>query len=167
MSAGWLNRAANPAADPDARARAAGRTVAVMDSQPPGLVRGETLTVVSEPVGAGSSAGSRERGRSPEGPVQRITEARAPHSTEMARRMRTYAISMGVRTACVAGFVLLFPHWSAWLLVPGAALLPYLAVLLANAGREARPTALPRLSRTASQRALPAGPPGETGSGSR
>ncbi|WP_336921167.1 DUF3099 domain-containing protein [Aquipuribacter sp. SD81] len=81
-------------------------------------------------------------------PVVRITTARASHTEDMTRRMRRYAISMAIRTACVAGFAIVFPlthHWAAWLFVPGAVVLPYLAVLMANAGREktpVRPTGL-------------------------
>lgn len=74
-------------------------------------------------------------------PVQRITTARASHSEDVSRRMRSYAISMGIRTLCVLGLVLVFPHWAAWLFVPGAVVLPYVAVLLANAGRERSPSA--------------------------
>ncbi|MFC3687575.1 DUF3099 domain-containing protein [Aquipuribacter hungaricus] len=73
--------------------------------------------------------------------VQSITSARAPHSEDVARRMKAYAVSMGVRTLCVIGLVVVFPHWSAWLFVPGAVVLPYVAVLLANAGRERSPSA--------------------------
>lgn len=72
-------------------------------------------------------------------PVQRITTARSSHSEDVGRRMRNYAISMGIRTLCVLGLVLVFPHWTAWLFVPGAVVLPYVAVLLANAGRERTP----------------------------
>jgi hypothetical protein len=72
-------------------------------------------------------------------PVQRITTARSSHSEDVGRRMRNYAISMGIRTLCVIGLVVVFPHWTAWLFVPGAVLLPYVAVLLANAGRERTP----------------------------
>lgn len=72
-------------------------------------------------------------------PVQRITNARSSHSEDVGRRMRNYAVSMGIRTLCVIGLVVVFPHWSAWLFVPGAVVLPYVAVLLANAGREGGP----------------------------
>lgn len=68
-------------------------------------------------------------------PVQRITTARRSHSADMSVRMRNYAISMGIRTACVI-CVAVIDHWSRWLFVAGAVLLPYIAVLLANAGRE-------------------------------
>ena len=74
-------------------------------------------------------------------PVQSITSARPSHSEDVARRMKGYAISMGIRTLCVLALVLVFPHWSAWLFVPGAVVLPYVAVLLANAGRERSPSA--------------------------
>lgn len=74
-------------------------------------------------------------------PVQSITSARASHSEDVSRRMKSYAISMGIRTLCVLGLVLLLPHWTAWLFVPGAVVLPYVAVLLANAGRERAPSA--------------------------
>lgn len=72
-------------------------------------------------------------------PVQRITTARSSHSEDVGRRMRNYAISMGIRTLCVIGLVVVFPHWTAWLFVPGAVALPYVAVLMANAGRERTP----------------------------
>jgi hypothetical protein len=40
----------------------------------------------------------------------------------------------------VLAAVLSFPHWYAWLFVPGAVVLPYVAVVLANAGGERVPT---------------------------
>lgn len=69
-------------------------------------------------------------------PIQRVTSARSSHTEDVGRRMRNYAFSMGIRTLCVVGFVVVFPHWAAWLFVPGAVLLPYVAVILANAGPE-------------------------------
>ncbi len=74
-------------------------------------------------------------------PVQSITSARASHSEDVARRMKSYSISMGIRTLCVVGLVVALPHWWAWLFAPGAVVLPYVAVLLANAGRERSPSA--------------------------
>ena len=133
----------------------------MMDTEPRSPVVGETVAVSPEPGEPRRVSSARSRGQTRDEPVHRITDAPAPHSTEMARRMRTYAISMAIRTACVAGFVLVFPHWSAWLFVPGAALLPYVAVLLANAGRESRPPALPRMSHRPAQSALTAAPAGD------
>lgn len=74
--------------------------------------------------------------------VQRVTAARGSHTEDVGRRMRNYAFSMGIRTLCVIAFVVAFPHWSAWLFVPGAVLLPYVAVILANTGNERAPSAV-------------------------
>lgn len=49
--------------------------------------------------------------------------------------MRTYAIAMGIRTACVIGLAVV-DHWTRVLFLPAAVILPYIAVLIANAGRE-------------------------------
>ncbi len=77
-----------------------------------------------------------DRGSRAHPTVQRVTAARGSHSDDVGRRMRTYALSMGVRTLCVLAVVLSFPHWWAWLFVPGAVVLPYVAVVLANVGGE-------------------------------
>lgn len=76
-------------------------------------------------------------------PVQRVTSARASHSQEMSNRVRSYAIAMGIRTVCVIGFIVLALNhsWVAWIFLPAAVFLPYIAVLLANAGRERTPRA--------------------------
>jgi hypothetical protein len=50
-------------------------------------------------------------------------------------RMRRYLISMGVRTACFLGAVAA-GGWLRWTLIVSALLLPYLAVVLANGGRD-------------------------------
>lgn len=42
---------------------------------------------------------------------------------------------MAIRTACVLGAIVI-PGWPRWVLVAGAVILPYLAVVIANAGRE-------------------------------
>jgi hypothetical protein len=64
-----------------------------------------------------------------------ITEANRSLSNEQAGRTRRYLISMGIRTACVLGAIVV-PGWPRWLLIAGAVVLPYLAVVIANAGRE-------------------------------
>ena len=82
-------------------------------------------------------AGSTYRGpvpdRDPE--VHRITDAEVPLSEEQAGRTRRYLVSMGIRTACLIGAVLAPSPWR-WILVVGAVILPYFAVVAANAGRE-------------------------------
>lgn len=69
-----------------------------------------------------------------EGP-QTITSAQRALSDEQAGRTRKYLISMGIRTGCVIGAIFI-PGWPRWVLIAGAVILPYLAVVIANAGRE-------------------------------
>ncbi|MCP9947860.1 DUF3099 domain-containing protein [Actinomadura madurae] len=75
--------------------------------------------------------------------VYTVTDAPRPMSEDIGNRQRRYLISMGVRTACflgaVAAAVAGAPWWLALLMVVGAAVLPYVAVIFANGGRE--PTA--------------------------
>ena len=49
--------------------------------------------------------------------------------------MKRYALSMAIRTACFIGAVIT-PSPYRWFLVVGAVTLPYIAVVVANAGRE-------------------------------
>jgi hypothetical protein len=53
----------------------------------------------------------------------------------MRERLIKYSISMALRTVCfVMAFVV--TGWLQWVFIAGAVLLPYVAVLIANAGRE-------------------------------
>jgi hypothetical protein len=85
------------------------------------------------------TTGRTYRGHVPESPaepeVHRITDAGVPLSADQAMRTRRYLWSMGIRTACVLGAVIAPPPWR-WVLAVGAILLPYVAVVMANAGRE-------------------------------
>ncbi len=77
----------------------------------------------------------------PDGPgaVYSITGAATPHSDDLNARMGKYLVSMAVRTACVVGAVVVGTGtWYFWVLVVGAVFLPYVAVLLANAGGSRR-----------------------------
>jgi hypothetical protein len=67
----------------------------------------------------------------------RITDAPTSHSDDLSGRYRKYVVSMLVRTACFLCFAFI-DHWSRWLFIAGAVFLPYVAVVLANAGRESR-----------------------------
>ena len=71
--------------------------------------------------------------REPE--VFAITEARQSLSQEQQSRTRRYLVSMGIRTACVLGAIFI-PGWPRWVLIAGAVVLPYLAVVIANGGRD-------------------------------
>ena len=68
----------------------------------------------------------------------RITTAAAAADADIASRQKRYIITMGVRTLCfVAVAVLAISHfgpgWLPWIFVVGAVVLPYVAVVMANA----------------------------------
>lgn len=62
-----------------------------------------------------------------------ITSAPESHSSELGTREKRYAISMGIRTLCFIGAVIASGPLR-WILISGAVILPYTAVILANAG---------------------------------
>ena len=64
-----------------------------------------------------------------------ITGAQRGLSREQTGRTRRYLVSMGIRTACVIAAIFI-PGWPRWVLIAGAVVLPYVAVVMANAGRE-------------------------------
>ena len=69
------------------------------------------------------------------GDVFNITAAQRGLSNEQSGRTRRYLVSMGVRTACVIAAIFV-PGWPRWVLIVAAVTLPYLAVVIANGGRE-------------------------------
>lgn len=70
--------------------------------------------------------------------VHSVTNAQTPLSQEQRARTRRYLISMSIRTACFLGAVIA-SGWLRWALLAGAVFLPYIAVVMANAGRENDP----------------------------
>jgi hypothetical protein len=77
---------------------------------------------------------ARERKREPE--AVRITSAAASHNDDIASRQKRYLLSMGLRTVCFVGAIiasLLGIHWLWPILIVGALVLPYVAVVMANA----------------------------------
>jgi len=74
-------------------------------------------------------------GKDPKAPVYEITGARRGLSEDIAYRQRRYAISMGVRTVCFL-LAIVTQGWLRWTFFVAALLLPYFAVVFANAGRE-------------------------------
>lgn len=76
----------------------------------------------------------RGKRRPPEPDVVRITSAPVALGDDVAQRMRRYVVQMSIRVACFLGAVVL-DHWTRWILVVAAVILPYTAVLVANAGR--------------------------------
>lgn len=67
--------------------------------------------------------------------VYDITSAQKSLSSDQPGRQRRYFISMMVRTACFILTVIL-PSPYRWIALVGAVFLPYVAVVVANAGRE-------------------------------
>ena len=74
-----------------------------------------------------------DRGMARDADAVRITTAASSREEDISRRQRRYVLSMGVRTACFIAAVLVGPGWLRWVLVAGAVLLPYVAVVMANA----------------------------------
>ncbi|WP_225754234.1 DUF3099 domain-containing protein [Actinotalea sp. Marseille-Q4924] len=105
--------------------------------------------------GARPTAG---RGSSPAaGEVHRITSARQSLQEDIAARNKRYMLQMSTRVVCFLGAVVL-DHWSRWVLVAGAVFLPYIAVVLANAGREKATDPGTYVDAAADPRALPSRP---------
>ncbi len=67
--------------------------------------------------------------------VHSISDARESHTDEMRSRMIKYSISMGIRMVCLI-LVFFVEGWMMWVVIAGAVLLPYFAVILANGGSD-------------------------------
>lgn len=68
--------------------------------------------------------------------VPSITSAPEPLEEDQARRTRRYLVQMGIRIVCFLGAIVVDVPWVRWTLVVAAVVLPYSAVLFANAGRD-------------------------------
>jgi Protein of unknown function (DUF3099) len=71
--------------------------------------------------------------------VHLVTQARKPLSEDISYRQHRYLLMMAIRTACFAIAIIMFVNHLRWLiLIPavGAVLIPYVAVIFANGGRE-------------------------------
>ncbi len=63
-----------------------------------------------------------------------ITSASRSHSEDLRARERRYVISMGIRTLCFLLALVFREHWVVWFFLAAAIFLPYVAVVVANAG---------------------------------
>lgn len=75
--------------------------------------------------------------------VQSVTSAPQSAAEDQAERMRRYLLTMAFRVVC-CGLALVASGWLRWTLVAAAVVLPYVAVVMANAvgpraGREMAP----------------------------
>jgi hypothetical protein len=71
--------------------------------------------------------------------VHLVTQARKPMSEDIRYRQHRYLIMMAIRTACFAVAIIMFVnHLKFLVLIPaiGAVIIPYIAVIFANGGRE-------------------------------
>ena len=67
-----------------------------------------------------------------------VTEAHRPRSEDISHRARRYLITMGIRVVCFVVAVVLFAQGLGWLAavpIVAAIIIPYFAVVFANAGR--------------------------------
>lgn len=71
-----------------------------------------------------------------------ITSARPGRSLDSAARNRRYLITMGIRLACFA-LAIAIDGWLRWVFLIAAAVLPAVAVLLANVSDLRRPAVPP------------------------
>jgi hypothetical protein len=73
----------------------------------------------------------------------RITSATRSHSDEIAGRQRRYIISMAIRTVCFLLAVVFAGGFLMWLFILASFILPYVAVILANANAPTDPDPSP------------------------
>jgi len=91
----------------------------------------EVVAVVGKAARSGAHGGTSSAGDE----VFVITGAAPGLSDDQSGRTRRYLLSMGIRVGCFLGAIVA-EGWLRWALVIGAIVLPYVAVVVANAGRE-------------------------------
>ncbi len=69
----------------------------------------------------------------------RITSATRSHSADVSGRQRRYLISMAVRTACFLLAVVFAGTFIMWVFILASFVLPYVAVVMANAQAQTDP----------------------------
>jgi Protein of unknown function (DUF3099) len=89
----------------------------------------------------------------------RITTATRSHSDDISARQRRYVISMTIRTICFLLAVVSMGHWFMWVFLVASFILPYIAVVMANAGSSADPGAADLVEPDPTRRSIE-GPPG-------
>ncbi|MGI9155852.1 MAG: DUF3099 domain-containing protein [Marmoricola sp.] len=65
--------------------------------------------------------------------VVQITSAPINRAEEQRGRQRRYLWSMSLRTVCFVGALVVGDNWVRYVLIAGALVLPYIAVVMANA----------------------------------
>src|SRR5215212_10617619 len=95
----------------------------------------------------------------------RITTASAGAGADIASRQKRYLVAMGVRTLCFLVVVVLAishagPAWLPWIFVVAAVVLPYVAVVMANAS-STKSDGFELRTGPSQERQLPGGPEAE------
>lgn len=80
----------------------------------------------------------RSRTEESEESVHAITSVSGRHSEDVDARMRRYALQMGLRLVCLI-LAVIFEGWLRWVMMIGVVVLPWLAVVWANANHRADP----------------------------
>lgn len=80
--------------------------------------------------------GGRRHGADQGDEVPSITNAPESLEEDQARRTRRYLVQMGIRLVCFVGAIVVDVLWIRLVLIAAAVVLPYSAVLFANAGRD-------------------------------
>ncbi len=94
-------------------------------------------------------------GRAEASSTYRITTARKSVADDQSARVRGYVISMTIRIACFL-LAVVTTGVVRWVFVAGALVIPYIAVVFANGGREPVEDP-PETMRAGLQRELPSG----------
>lgn len=68
--------------------------------------------------------------------VTSITAVPASMAEDQGRRLRQYLVQMSIRLVLILLAALLVEGWLLWVCIAGAIVLPYTAVIFANAGRD-------------------------------
>ena len=87
----------------------------------------------------------------------RITTVSASRAEDIAARQKRYLLAMSFRTACFVAAIVVTITWVRVLLIVGALVLPYVAVVMANAG-SSKSDGFPLVDGASSSRELPEGP---------
>lgn len=73
--------------------------------------------------------------------VPAVTSLPQSPQAEADHRVRRYALTMTIRIACFALMMIVQPYgWYTWVFAAAAAVLPYIAVVFANAGSDSTET---------------------------
>jgi hypothetical protein len=92
----------------------------------------------------------------------RITSATRSRGEDISRRQRRYLISMGIRTLCFVLAIVFAGEALMWVFIIASFVLPYVAVVAANAGSSADPGGPEPFGPDPTRRAIEP-PPGASG----